>query len=156
MSTGIGRTQRRILDELAIDPKLSVMDLASRLGLRDNQVRRAVHALADRELVVLTREHAGWKGVGEYGPLRDRSYAYWDYATDTRIEYGPEVPTAKTTISRWIDDIDEDGNPLRIPVRTEYVHAGMPTGVSLFVWTPQAHAADQHRLDAFRAAFAGE
>ena len=114
MSTGIGRTQRRILDELAkSDGRLTVIELATALGLRDNQIRRAVHALADRELVVLTREHAGWKGVGEYGPLRDRSYAYWDYATDTRIEYGPEVPTAETTISRWIDDIDEDGNPLR-------------------------------------------
>jgi hypothetical protein len=75
MSTGIGRAQRRILDELSTSKngKLAVVELATRLGLRDNQVRRAVHSLAQRGRVVLDKKHGGWAGVGEYGPLRRRA-----------------------------------------------------------------------------------
>lgn len=67
MSRGIGRTQAAILDTLAdLPPKrdvwgvfpswLTVMELAERLGLRDNQVRRAVRALEGRGLVRVTKD----------------------------------------------------------------------------------------------------
>lgn len=60
MSRGIGRTQQTILNTLAAWPKdpvwlttqcPSVMELAGALGLRDNQVRRAVRSLEVRGLV---------------------------------------------------------------------------------------------------------
>lgn len=72
MSTGIGKAQQRILDELSTSKngKLAVVELATRLGLRDNQVRRAVHSLAQRRRVVLDRKHGGWSGAGQYGPRR--------------------------------------------------------------------------------------
>ena len=60
MSTGIGRAQRRILAELAAASNaLAVVQLAERLGMSDRQVRRAVHSLADRKLVVLTKKYVG-------------------------------------------------------------------------------------------------
>jgi MarR family len=71
MSRGIGKTQRRILDELAANDRaaLTVIDLAEWIGVSDRQMRRAVHALADRGLVVLTKENGGWAGEGRYGPF---------------------------------------------------------------------------------------
>jgi len=146
VSTGIGKTQRRILDALHASENsvLTVIKLAEKLGLRDNQVRRAVHALADRELVVLTKEHARWAGVGQYGPLRRRDNGYYDLDTGKQVEYGPEVPTADFD-SHW-DELDRGWN------RVEYVHAGMPTGVSLLVWTPEAAAAEAAKSAAFRKA----
>lgn len=148
MSTGIGQTQRRILDALNASENnvLTVIMLAEKLGLRDNQVRRAVHALAGRELVVLTKEHARWAGVGQYGPLRRRDNGYYDYDLDAgkHLQYGPEVPTADVD-SRW-DELD------RRFYRIEYVHAGMPTGISLLVWTPEAAAAEAAKLAASRKA----
>ena len=48
---------------------MSVMELAGALGLRDNQVRRAVRALEARELVMVIKLGGSWSGIGEYGPL---------------------------------------------------------------------------------------
>jgi predicted ArsR family transcriptional regulator len=72
MSRGIGKTQRRILDELAANDRaaLTVIDLAEWIGVSDRQMRRAVHVLADRGLVVLTKENGGWTGEGRYGPFK--------------------------------------------------------------------------------------
>jgi predicted transcriptional regulator len=64
---GIGPTEQRILDELAAEPDnqaLTVIELAERIDRSDRQIRRAVHALADRGLVVLTKEDGGWAGYG--------------------------------------------------------------------------------------------
>ncbi len=52
MSRGIGKTQQAILDELTAG-HLAVAELAERLGVGDHEIRRAVHALADRGLVNL-------------------------------------------------------------------------------------------------------
>ena len=131
MSRGVGKTQQRILDVLAATEhgNLTVVALAERLGASPRQIRQAVHSLAGRELVVLTKEGLGWQGVGEYGPLVRRKSMY--------NEYGPEVPTA--TVIR-------EGDPW--PWRygyvaredTELVHSGMPTGASLLVWLPEDRA----------------
>ncbi len=50
MSQGIGKVQQAILDELSAG-HLAVAELAERLGVSDHEIRRAVHALADRGLV---------------------------------------------------------------------------------------------------------
>ena len=113
MSTGIGRTQRRILDELAAEQELlalTVIELSERLGVSARQIRRAVHSLAQRELVVLTKEHGGWKGQGQYGRM--------------------------VTRFRWVSDLYDDD--YRCESWTEL--NGMPTGVSLFVWLPENRA----------------
>src|SRR5659263_163054 len=76
MSRGIGKTQRRILDELVANDRaaLTVINLAEWIGVSDRQIRRAVHALADRGLVVLTKENGGWAGCEgrRYGPFKAR------------------------------------------------------------------------------------
>jgi len=156
VSRGVGKTQHRILDELASAEagKLSVAALAERIGVSPRQVRRAVHALAARGSLVLTKEPGGWAGVGRYGPLVRRDDGYWG-ENDERQSYGPEVPTAQ--VRRLLcEDFDDDGKPVWRYVNVEYVRAGMPTGVSLFVWTPEAHAERERRFADFRAAFRGE
>ena len=52
MSRDIGNTQQAILDELSAG-HLAVIELAERLDASYFQIRRAVHALADRGLVDL-------------------------------------------------------------------------------------------------------
>jgi predicted transcriptional regulator len=52
MSRDIGNTQQAILDELSAG-HLAVIELAERLDASYIQIRRAVHALADRGLVDL-------------------------------------------------------------------------------------------------------
>ena len=63
MGRGVGPTQLAIVEQLA-SGHLSVAALAARLGLADNQVRRAVHALAGRGLVALTKGHGGFRADG--------------------------------------------------------------------------------------------
>jgi hypothetical protein len=143
MSTGIGKTQRAILDELnsTQDGHLSVVALASRLSRSPRQIRTAVHALAKRELIVATKQGQGWSGVGQYGPLRRRDTGFW--GENGRQEYGPEVPTAHTERHGYTDYDDDTGAPIRAHYVTEFVHAGTPNGVSLFAWLPEAHQARQ-------------
>lgn len=52
VSRGIGNTQQAILDELSAG-HLAVTELAERLRVSDRQIRRAVQALADRDLINL-------------------------------------------------------------------------------------------------------
>ena len=138
MSTGIGKTQQRILSGLELVGAegiraLTVMDLAQRVGISDRQIRRAVHSLADRDLVVLTKEHGGWKGQGEYGKLVSRR---WSSDND--------VPTAFTVKKGepWpLPDIEGDYHHGWTATRdVEFIRNGMPTGASLFVWLPQNRA----------------
>jgi hypothetical protein len=133
MSTGIGKTQRAILDELnsTQDGHLSVVQLASRLSRSPRQIRRAVHSLADRALVVLTKQGDGWSGAGQYGPLRPRGLARYE-----------ELPVAETRHTILVQP-NHDGTFAVERIATEYVHAGTPNGVSLFAWLPQAHRARQ-------------
>jgi hypothetical protein len=92
MSTGIGKTQRAILDTLAASEggNLAVVELAATLGISARQTRRAVHSLAARGLVVLDRRPGGWAGRGEYGPLLERDTGYWDERAGQMVAYRPE------------------------------------------------------------------
>ena len=65
----MGKTQQRILDELKASEhgNLTVVGLAERLGASARQIRQAVHSLAGRELVVLTKEGLGWQGKSKIG-----------------------------------------------------------------------------------------
>ena len=153
MSRGLGKTQRAILAALPDSGSMTVAALARQLGAPQRQIRAAVHALADRELVMLDLWSSGERaGVGEYGPLVQRIDGYWnpDNKGPARLPYGPDVPTAEVR-KRWVNDCDDDGNLIRTQISIEYVHAGMPTGRSLFVWSLAAWQADQQRLEAFRA-----
>jgi hypothetical protein len=104
--------------------------------------------------VVLATEPGGWAGVGRYGPLVRRDDGYWG-ENDEREPYGPGVPTAQVR-RKLYEDFNDDGNLVWRYLNVEYVRAGMPTGVSLFVWTPQAHAERERRFAAFRAALSGD
>ncbi|MCV7178188.1 hypothetical protein [Mycolicibacterium sphagni] len=68
--------------------------------MSDRQIRRAVHALADRELVVLTKS-GSWKGRGRDGRLRVRSRIMDDpdgpgYPCEVHPDY-PYCAAASTT-----------------------------------------------------------
>lgn len=122
MGRGIGKAQHRILAELEATESgwLTVKELASRLGLANNQVRRAVYALRDRGRVGLTTKSMGWAGIGEYGVLVRRSDGYWDGSQ--QVAFGAEMPTAE------------------VRGKAEYVHRGMPLPPSLVVWTVETMA----------------
>jgi predicted ArsR family transcriptional regulator len=86
VSRGIGKTQQRILDELDASERqtpLTVVELAERIGVSDRQIRRAVHALANRKLVLLDLEPGGRKGQGRYGPPK----RLFSYRTAGGVEY---------------------------------------------------------------------
>ena len=68
MSRGIGKTQQAILDELSAG-HFAVTELAERLGVSDRQIRRAVHALAERDLVNLYKVSTQLPN-GRFTPVR--------------------------------------------------------------------------------------
>jgi hypothetical protein len=70
---------------------MTTADLAEATGRSQRQIRTAVHALADRELVILTHEKIGWAGLGEYG---------------------------HTTVKRWSSD--KDVKPFKIVKKGEH------------------------------------
>lgn len=83
--------------------------------------------------MVLTKEHGGWKGQGEYGKLVSRR---WSSDND--------VPTAFTVKKGepWpLPDIEGDYHHGWTATRdVEFIRNGMPTGASLFVSLPQNRA----------------
>jgi predicted transcriptional regulator len=68
MSRDISKTQQAILDELSAG-HLAVTELAERLDTSDRQIRRAVHALADRGLVNLYKVTHQLPN-GRYAPVK--------------------------------------------------------------------------------------
>ena len=126
VSRGIGKTQQAILAELT-DAKdyrwLDIATLTERIGCSGRQIHQAVRSLERRGLVVITREHLGWKGLGEYGREQCREMH----------THGPEVPTSR---------VIRKGEPWHrgrgyIARRdTELVRGGMPTW-GLAVWLPE-------------------
>jgi biotin operon repressor len=119
ISKGIGKTQQRILDALADAPSpdfyMTVRQLASRIGCSDNQIRRAVRSLESRGLVISMREALGHRGVGEYGPLREKNERDAAHPTSLTVKAGEPFP-AELRRSGWVATVD-----------TEYYRAGMPT-----------------------------
>ena len=107
--------------------------LAGALGLRDNQVRRAVRALEARELGhghQVGRQLERHRRVRSAGPALEHLLGR---QARQYVEYGPEIPTAEVR-THWIQEPDPTESFLiRVPVDVEYVHMGMPTGASLWV-----------------------
>lgn len=93
MSHGIGKAQRRILEELAHSKSgvLSVVALAERLGCSDRQVRRAVHSLNDRGLVVLTKRGRGHRAITLHVWDPERRAAWLDELDPSGMHRGPET-----------------------------------------------------------------
>ena len=77
---------------------LSVVELAERIGVSDRQVRRAVHALADRKLVALDLQPDGRKSQGRYGPPM-RLFSYRDA---DRVEYHTVPAGMPTGLSLFV------------------------------------------------------
>ncbi|MBW4780490.1 winged helix-turn-helix domain-containing protein [Rhodococcus fascians] len=132
MSRGLGTAQRRILAELDKDRfgRGTAPELAQALGMNDRQVRTALRSLERRGLVVITVESppAGFsrttdtrahKGVGKYGPLRQKFGYKWE----------SEIPTV----------IVREGEPWPqkpgyVAARdAEFYHEGMPVGRVMLV-----------------------
>jgi hypothetical protein len=146
MGRGVGKTQQRILDELAGEQEqlgLTVVGLADRLGVSTRQVRTAVHALHHRGLLVLTKEFGDWKGQGEYGTKRSR-FRDIDDADGDRTRY----PNAHWGIPQECDEVFPmmtrpdgtqmiKGPPTRYRREYYFERQGMPTGVSLIAWLPE-------------------
>jgi hypothetical protein len=119
MSRGLGAAQRAILQALRDDEEyaLTTPELAGRLRRSQRQIRRAVHALEARGLVIITSGFTRWRGAGEYGHKVKRR------------DFHGDVPATRT-ISRpgW------HGTQLE----RDWVRAGMPT-YGLWVWLPERH-----------------
>ena len=130
MGRGVGKTQQTILDQLVGEQEflaLTVTELAQRVGASDRQIRTAVRALERRGLVVITKEHIGWSGRGEYGPLVELGLAETE-----------GLPTAKVvdTGRHWFDDAEGRYRA----IKRELGHIGMPRA-GLLVWLPQQRSA---------------
>jgi len=107
---------------------------------------RAVRSLEDRGLVVITKEHVGWKGAGEYGRLTWK----WDMVDDPDGEYTRYegsyrgVPQEGDKIGGGPDHGDGThwilGTPVKYSRKWYTEPNGMPT-VGLLVWLPDRRAA---------------
>lgn len=97
MSRGIGKTQQRILDELAAATDrsavyncLSVAELADRIGSSDRQIRFVLQSLEQRGLVVITAQIASAAVDDETRPEELREDA--GYYADTVEEFLLDLP----------------------------------------------------------------
>lgn len=134
MSRGLGTTQQAILRTLAEHEysALSVAELAERVGRSPRQVRTAVHALARRGAVVITREGIGWHGAGEYGRLA-RQPRGGKLPVALTVRKGEPTPYARYQgYGAWRD--------------TEYVRNGMPA-YGLLVWLAERRQQWEERRD---------
>ena len=150
MSRGIGKTQQAILAELTTTHRiwLSIAELAERVGCSGRRIHQAVRSLEQRRLVATTREHLGWKGVGEYGREELRVGDPWRTSGPV---HGPEVPTSRVIRKGepW-----HRGRDLVAAEDTELVRGGMPTwGVA--VWMPEKRIAYLEDIRATVRAFGG-
>src|ERR1017187_1791017 len=93
MGHGLGTTQQTILGTLEASDQLALTTaaLAEKLGRSPRQIRTAVHALEDRGLVKITKEHVGWHGAGEYGTIRERG-TFKDLPTAMVVKAGEPWP----------------------------------------------------------------
>jgi MarR family len=143
MSRGLGTAQRAILAALREDDDyaLSVTELAGKLGRSQRQVRAAVRALEARKLVVITRDHIGWRGAGEYGRLR-RSYGSADGDLPrVKVRAGEPWPIPSRRPGEFVASKD-----------VEFVRAGMPT-FGLLVWLSEDRERWEAELADFREQF---
>jgi hypothetical protein len=141
MGTGIGKTQRRILDALAASQyrALTVGDLADDVDASGRQVRAAVRALERRGLVVITKEHIGWSGGGEYGK-RNPAWQFVEHPLGDRVRRR-DNPVGRMRLTRMVADPDDPRW-----VRGFYKPVGQrePQGMpraGLLVWLPQQRLA---------------
>ena len=122
VSRGIGRAQQSILDmlnqEREIAEYLSVPEIAQRMKRSQRQIRRAVHSLEDRGLVMLTKASGGWQKNG-YGVIRPRN-GKLVIARSGPIPIGP-------TIFVWLTEV-------RINDIQQLMAAFKEAGISPTVW----------------------
>lgn len=156
MGQGLGPTQRAMLKALEGPGELTISELTEILGLTMRRCREVAHSLADRKLVVVTKEHLGWKGIGEYGILAKRedvlrSHAFWtsprgpgkarpaasrfEHLENTDVEAlpiitiksGEEVPgRQRTKAGGYRATHGIPPIPTRVYRDTEFVHIGVP------------------------------
>ena len=127
VSRGLGTTQRAILALLAEHGCATVEELATAVKRSPQQVRTAVAALERREqVVVLHRQHVGWKGRGEYGRLVRKHWRDDDAVpTELVVEKGQPWPFREGYFARE---------------RIELCREGVPV-VGLLIWSADAYAA---------------
>ena len=137
MGQGLGPAQRGMLDELARTDEwlaLEIKELAAALKLTERRACTVARSLEARGLVVITKEHLGWRGEGEYGHLTKRAYAVnKDAPTALLVKKGEHWPFRRgLTAKGW----DVDAETWTAQKDTEFVKAGVPTS-GLLVWLPE-------------------
>jgi hypothetical protein len=142
MGHGLGPAQRAMLEELRIEPKygLTVLDLAGRLKLSERRARAVARSLEARGLVVIAMRQTGWRGEGEYGRLRQRSYQETDLPTAMVVKAGETFPRRRA----YKRDVDMETWLAKHDI--EFVRNGMPTA-GLYVWLPREPAAVEGQGD---------
>jgi hypothetical protein len=174
MGHGLGPAQKRMLEVLEGPGALSIAELAEIVGLTMRRCREIAHSLADRKLVVIRREHLGWKGIGEYGILAERSDVLRSNAFYTSppgpgkagpaasrfehlehldvealpiivIKSGEEVPgRQRTKAGGYRATHGIAPRPMKVYRDTEFVHIGVPVS-GLMVWEIGVYRAQRAR-----------
>jgi hypothetical protein len=154
MGTGLGKTQKeilRILAEAAPEyPCQTIGQLAddpSWLGATHRQLRTAVRALERRGLVVVTKEHLGWSGQGQYGPVHSW-YENIDDPGGDRVRYEGSywgIPQPGDDVVEQLKPRPDGtrkirGTPVRYRRKFHSEPGGMPRA-GLLVWLPERRAA---------------
>jgi hypothetical protein len=103
-------------------------------------IRTAVHALAERGLVILTKEHLGWAGRGEYGRMVRYDNLYFSDRKDGRepTKIIPEGERFKFP-GPWTWSRTAPKGGLKL------ILSGMPTH-GLVVWLPDRKADRDKRV----------
>jgi hypothetical protein len=120
---------------------MTTAELAEATGRSPRQIRTAVHALEARGEVVLTHEHLGWAGRGEYGRMVDYDNLYFD---DRKAGLEPTKIIKKGEDFKYRDS----GRWLEALRDLELIWSGMPIH-GLLVWLPDKRA-DWERREAER------
>ena len=133
MGHGLGPAQRAMLEALHESEwlALTTAHLAGRLKLSERRTRAVARSLEARRLVVITREHTGWRGAGEYGRLVPRySWDRGDVPAALVLKAGETWPLRRAFHS----EVDLETWEAKHDI--EFIRNGVPTS-GLLVWLPE-------------------
>ena len=123
---------------------MTTPELAERVSLTPRRVRHLCDALEARGLVVITREHVGWKGYGTAGRwFRVESWQELpEDAERVEVRAGEVWPWHE---GRFTVDPAQRPSPYRVGQDLTYARRGTPV-YGRIVWLPEQHARHLERL----------
>ena len=127
-----------------VTERLRVREIDDDEGHRLVRIIRRARSLEQRGLVIITKEHTGWRGTGEYGHLIERPHGDTTTPAALSVKAGERWPKR----SAMAVDVDDHWRAKR---DTEFIRSGVPTA-GLLVWLPE----NRRRWSAREAAMEGQ